>query len=126
MYGENDAKQAILDITDKLEEKAQKIVKELENGKAGDIQTISKAIALLVEGDSIKTRMIRPLFMANLVTVEECKMRHTEIEHKKALKLKLGPVAIEGNFSSISILIIMMVLCSGGLIVVIGKAAQLW
>jgi hypothetical protein len=100
------------------------LANKLQNGGASCPETQGKAIALIV-------KMITPLYEAEFVTLEECRIRHDLIKNngnsdKKIIKLKLGPVGIEGNVNPILMLAILTICCFGGLIFILGKAEKWW
>lgn len=103
-------------------DEATDLVKQLQNGSAGDSHTQGKAIGLLV-------KMIIPLFAADFMTKKDCSERLEGIcsaERKNKLtRIKIGPVVLEG---AISILLMQNMLPLLGVsiaVFVLGKL-QLW
>ena len=115
--GINHAKKIVIDEAICLAEK-------LQNGDAACAETQGKAIALIV-------KMITPLYEAEFITVEECRRKHAhkttnaDVE-KKIIKLKLGPLALEGNFSPMLFLVLLMMVGFGCLIYALGKSETWW
>ena len=110
--GVNHAKKIVIDQANDLADK-------LENGKSDCVETQGKAIALIV-------KMLSPLYEAEFVTIEECKKQHENFRKEKAMKIKIGPVGLEGNLPPIIILCLVLMSCFGSLIFVIGKTQSWW
>lgn len=114
--GINHAKKIVLD-------EACGLAKKLENGHAGNSETQGQAIALLV-------KMISPLYAAEFVTMEECRRQHTLLRKKdpdrKPMRINLGPLKLEGNFSPVVLMALFMVIGIGCLIYALGKSEAWW
>lgn len=138
--GINHAKQTLIAEANELSMEAKEICKQLKNGKAGDIETISKAISLLVKDASLKTRMLTPIFEADFVTTEDCKLLHTDCQKlfQETLKkesekpekqdgeiteVSIGSLHIKGK---LNVIIVGMFILAVGVGFAIGKTEGWW
>jgi hypothetical protein len=111
-YGENHAKQIVL-------KEAEELSKQLKNGNADNSQVQGKAIALLVD-------MISPIYMADLVTVEDCRKKHATLsknnKNNNVTEFGIGPVHWKGKIGLAAVI----VLLSAGVLFAIGKTEGWW
>lgn len=116
-HGDNNAKQIVID-------QATDLAKKLQNGNAGCVDTQGKAIGLIV-------KMITPLYKASFVTTNDCKKlrqeSHPDIKrHIKSMRVKVGPVEVEGPLVGSVITNIVPVMCCCAIVYVIGKVHNWW
>lgn len=114
-HGDNHAKQIVIDEATRLADK-------LQNDKAGCAETQGKAVALLV-------KMITPLYEAEFMTVEECERVHQNSNGSKKiarLKLKIGPIQVEGPLTSAILVHIAPIACCILCVFTLGKVQNWW
>lgn len=110
--GNNHAKQILID-------EALGLAKKLENGSAGDIEVIGRAVSKTI-------RMTTAMFENNFRTEEECDKKHAKMGSRKPSRIKLGPVEFEGQISAAVISHAVPVLCLLGVGFMIGKDLGWW
>lgn len=112
--GINHAKQIVID-------EATDLVKKLNEEGLDDPKVNVQATSLIL-------RMITPMFAAEFVTVDDCKQKHKSMRDpdKKLVKLRLGPFAVEGNFSPLIFMMLFMMVGIGCLIYALGKSETWW
>lgn len=126
-YGDEHAKKALLREAEELCTTAKEYSKRLNNGDAGDIKVQGKTIALIFEFQRLQYRMLEPLFMARLITLEDCKAKHEELEDKKTVsKIKVGPLEYQGNITTAMIVSLLSILPAGLLFFMYGKELNWW
>ncbi len=112
-HGDNHAKQIVIN-------QAKRLTMDLQNGCSGDVKKHGQALGLIVE-------MIIPLYEAEFVTVQECERQHIEIKKtKKITRIKLGPVEIEGAFTSALLIHSIPLACVAGVVFMAGKMQNWW
>ena len=111
--GNNHAKQIVIG-------EANKLVADLQNGHAGDLEVHGRAIGLIVQ-------MVTPLYEAEFVTVQECREVHkTTKKEGKITKLKFGPLQFEGQITTALLLNILPFACCGFLFYILGRVQNWW
>lgn len=110
--GINHAKKIVLD-------EAEELARQLQNGHAGDQHTQGRAIALLV-------KMISPLYVADFVTADECKLQHPASSAAKRINVKAGPFAFEGEFNATAFVSMLAISSVGLVIFMLGKIENWW
>ena len=112
-HGDNHAKQIVIDEATCLADK-------LQNGNAGCKETQGRAIALLV-------KMITPLYQAEFVTVQECRIEHAKfLKVKKTTRIKLGPFEVEGAFTTALLVNCIPLICCVATVFMAGKMQKWW
>ena len=110
--GNNSAKKIIVG-------QARDFSKKLKNGSCGCVETQGKAIALLID-------MVIPAYMAEFVTVNQCKKMHIESKKPKTTRIKIGPVEIEGTVTTTLLTSLTPLFCVSGVIFMVGKMQGWW
>lgn len=118
--GNNHAKRIVID-------EAESLAQELQNGHAGCAKTQGRAIALIV-------KMISPLYEAEFVTTEECRISHDKLIEdchgkrgiNKITKLKIGPIQVEGPIITTILMNSVPLICCGILAYMLGKTQHWW
>ena len=110
--GNNHAKQIVI-------EEAEDLAKDLQNGHAGDLERIGKLTALIV-------KMIKPLYMNEFVTIQQCIQMHSKTNSIKVGRIKLGPLEISGPVTrTLMVNAIPLIYCIG-ITFLLGKAKSWW
>lgn len=124
--GVNHAKRIVLEEVTQLGGDAEELAKDLQNGKGGDLHTISKALVLVVKTSTLTSKMIAPLYAAELVTIQECHRQHEALKAGQQMKIKVGPFAFEGHFNPTVFLSLTTLTLLGALFFTVGKIEHWW
>ena len=85
--GNNSAKEMVI-------KEAERLADDLQNGSAGDQQTLGRATSHII-------KMIVPMYRAEFVTVDDCKKnRSKEAKISGTSKIKIGNISLEGPIVS--------------------------
>lgn len=118
------AKQLIITQVKQMSDEADKYAKSLEDGKSGDLHTISKTLALLVKSNCLQGEMLSAMYPVDFVTKEDCLKQHNSLNISKKSTIKLGPLEFEGSFNPTSFLIAIGILSL--FVFVTGKIESWW
>lgn len=111
-HGNNHAKQLVVD-------EGADLAKELHNNPE-DQATTGRLLVKIY-------KMVAPMYMASFVTVEECDAIHKKNKPAaKPVKIKIGPIQLEGPITGAIILNSVPLICCGVLLFALGKSQNWW
>lgn len=108
--GNNNAKQLIV-------EQGETLAADLQNGHAGDLKKIGNLSALTF-------KMLKPLYMNEFVTVEQCIKMHAASDKKRPMtnsSIKIGPVEVKAPVMALLNMVPTVIL-----LFVLGKMQSWW